>query len=193
MPPAAARAMSRSSQYYFSSSVKFASDLLRHRRNVDSSAFTKHRCPSPRWPSRPPTTDSRSSNSVAVGSFSWVSAFRHYRLLASASPPYLVRWLGYRPQIIQKMTLRNLKIVVVGDGAVGKSSLLSCFANNSFPLDYVPTVFDNLSVCMDYDLYGPVRLDLWDTAGQEDYARLRPLSYPNTDVFLVSISGSLLS
>ena len=34
----------------------------------------------------------------------------------------------------------------------------------------------------------PVTLGLWDTSGQEDYARLRHLSYPQTDVFLVCFS-----
>jgi small GTP-binding protein len=33
-----------------------------------------------------------------------------------------------------------------------------------------------------------VELALWDTAGQENYDRLRPLSYPNADVVLICFS-----
>ena len=33
-----------------------------------------------------------------------------------------------------------------------------------------------------------VELNLWDTAGQETYGRLRPLAYPNTDVFIIAFS-----
>ncbi|KAM7260960.1 hypothetical protein ACFE04_026435 [Oxalis oulophora] len=67
-------------------------------------------------------------------------------------------------------TTKFIKCVTVGDGA-----------------DYVPTVFDNFSANVMVDRQ-TVSLGLWDTAGQEDYNRLRPLSYRGSDVFILAFS-----
>ncbi|KAK3314699.1 P-loop containing nucleoside triphosphate hydrolase protein [Apodospora peruviana] len=78
------------------------------------------------------------------------------------------------------------KIVVVGDGGCGKTCLLISYSQGYFPEKYVPTVFENY---ITYPTHPPtgktVELALWDTAGQEEYDRLRPLSYPETDLIFV--------
>uniref|UniRef100_A0A3Q2YU66 Ras homolog family member B n=1 Tax=Hippocampus comes TaxID=109280 RepID=A0A3Q2YU66_HIPCM len=79
------------------------------------------------------------------------------------------------------------KLVVVGDGACGKTCLLIVFSKDEFLELYVPTVFETYVADIEVDSK-KVQLALWDTAGQEDYDRLRPLSYPDTNVILMCFS-----
>jgi len=79
------------------------------------------------------------------------------------------------------------KLVVVGDGGCGKTCLLIVYAENRFPEAYIPTVFENYVTQVQFE-GKQIELALWDTAGQEEYDRLRPLIYPESDVILIVFS-----
>ncbi|KAK7204446.1 P-loop containing nucleoside triphosphate hydrolase protein [Myxozyma melibiosi] len=80
------------------------------------------------------------------------------------------------------------KIVTVGDGACGKTSMLMRYAKGYFPTEYIPTIFENHSKRVRLTNNKTVEFQLVDTAGQEDYARLRPLSYANVDMVIIAYS-----
>ncbi|KAF7584439.1 GTP-binding protein RHO1 domain protein [Clavispora lusitaniae] len=95
--------------------------------------------------------------------------------------PHIARIMVPPPAEIRR------KLVIVGDGACGKTCLLIVFSKGTFPEVYVPTVFENYVADVEVD-GRKVELALWDTAGQEDYDRLRPLSYPDSNVILICFS-----
>ena len=71
------------------------------------------------------------------------------------------------------------KIVILGDSAVGKTSLINQFVENAFEEDYKPTLGANIirkDVILE-ELNTKVRLIVWDLAGQEKYNVVRSLYY----------------
>ena len=81
----------------------------------------------------------------------------------------------------------SVKVVCVGDGSTGKTSLLMSYVHNDFEFEYIPTCFDNTEINLHID--GSERgLTLWDTAGAESYDRLRTLCYPDTHVFIITFA-----
>lgn len=73
-------------------------------------------------------------------------------------------------------TTTQVKVTVLGDCSVGKSTLILTFAEGFFASSDVPTVVDTTIHKRYYD-GKEVYLDLWDSASAEEFDQLRPLSY----------------
>ncbi|KAK6169995.1 hypothetical protein SNE40_018496 [Patella caerulea] len=80
------------------------------------------------------------------------------------------------------------KIILVGDGECGKTCLLQRFSHGTFSETcYLATLFEVETIPVEHE-NKQVELVLCDTAGQSDYSRLRPISYPGTDVVIICFS-----
>uniref|UniRef100_G3NSW3 Rho family GTPase 2 n=1 Tax=Gasterosteus aculeatus aculeatus TaxID=481459 RepID=G3NSW3_GASAC len=74
---------------------------------------------------------------------------------------------SYQPGCSLNRGLLRCKIVVVGDAQCGKTALLHVFAKNSYPEDYIPTVFENYTASFEIDKQR-IELNMWDTSGKND-------------------------
>merc|ERR1711934_1177449 len=82
------------------------------------------------------------------------------------------------------------KLVIIGDGAVGKTCLMDVFEKGEFvEMPYRPTVFHNtVKSVEDPTTKEQFNLQLWDTAGQEEYEEARKTCYQGTSILLIGFS-----
>ena len=88
------------------------------------------------------------------------------------------------------MSTKSIKLVLVGDSGVGKTSLLISYTTNRFPSgSFIPSVFDDYTLNL-VEKDRPVNLELCDKNTSEGYEEMRTLMYSNADVFLLCYSVS---
>ena len=78
----------------------------------------------------------------------------------------------------------SVRVVVVGDGAVGKTCLVHAYGGNEFIEEYVPTVAANYDGVCEFDDQ-EINLHIWDTCGQDEFQNVRPMAYNNADCFVI--------
>jgi len=82
----------------------------------------------------------------------------------------------------------RFKISVIGDGRVGKTSLIKKFTQGSFESDYIKTIGAQFST-FDKKLNGDqIKLIFWDIAGQKDFEFLHPSFYKNSGAAIIVYS-----
>ncbi|XP_071392606.1 rho-related GTP-binding protein RhoU-like [Centroberyx affinis] len=80
-----------------------------------------------------------------------------------------------------------LSCLLVGDGAVGKTSMIISYIFNGYPSEYRQTAFDVFSGLVHVNGI-PTQIKLIDTAGQEEFDHFRSLCYAHVDVFILCFS-----
>jgi small GTP-binding protein len=80
----------------------------------------------------------------------------------------------------------DLKLIVLGEGGVGKTSIVRAFTGNDFSIDYLPTIGSS-TIKKDYKLKKQgktIRVSIWDFGGQRSFNPFNPAFFKNVDISL---------
>jgi len=93
-------------------------------------------------------------------------------------------------EIIEASVVTKLKIALVGEGGVGKTTTLHLLLGDTPPTQYVPTIALNLET-VENIRFGNYSLVLWDFAGQERFRKLWRFYFHGADVIFLVCDSSL--
>jgi small GTP-binding protein len=82
----------------------------------------------------------------------------------------------------------RFKVIIIGDGSVGKTSLIQQFTQRDFQEEYIKTIgaqFSKFDAEIEDDT---IRLIFWDIAGQDDFVFLRPTFYRESSAAIIVYS-----
>ncbi|OHT01779.1 small GTP-binding protein [Tritrichomonas foetus] len=88
----------------------------------------------------------------------------------------------------QMSAAKKPKLVIVGDGGVGKTSIIVRYTRDQFSQGYEPTLEDNYQATIKIDDTTSIDIEIADTAGQEDYKALRDKYMAEGDAFFIVYS-----
>ena len=79
----------------------------------------------------------------------------------------------------------NIKLTILGQWGVGKTSIVNSFLGKDFPVMYIPTIGSNIAR-KEYKLTSNhIRLNIWDIGGQRSFNPLNPVFFSNLDSALL--------
>ena len=81
--------------------------------------------------------------------------------------------------------MRNLKVVLIGDSGVGKTSIYQRFDSNTFSEDHLMTIGAAYAKINIDSEAGPIEVGIWDTAGQEKFRNVVPMYFQRADYVLM--------
>lgn len=74
---------------------------------------------------------------------------------------------------VQATEIPEFKLLLVGDGGVGKTTLVRRHTTGEFERKYLPTLGVDVHPVVFHTNFGSLQFNVWDTAGQEKFGGLR--------------------